>query len=54
MSKWDEQEKPMFGRVALHASEIRFEMNAEPWHFAAPYPNDLDVFIKLLNKYDNQ
>lgn len=52
ISKLDEQEKPMFGRVALHASEIRFELHGEPWHFTAPYPNDLEVFVKLLRKYD--
>lgn len=47
-----EEERPMFDRVALHAREITFSLYEEPYHIIADYPNDLDVFIKLLDKYD--
>jgi 23S rRNA pseudouridine955/2504/2580 synthase len=47
-----EEEKPVFNRVALHARSITLEWKDEPYTFEAPYPHDLEVFIKLLGKYD--
>ncbi len=47
-----EEERPMFDRVALHAREISFQLFEETHHFIAEYPNDLEVFLKLLYKYD--
>lgn len=48
----DADERPMFSRVALHARSISFELFETPMQFTADYPSDLEVFIKLLNKYD--
>lgn len=46
------EEKPVFDRVALHARNISFELDGEQLSFEAPYPKDLEVFLKLLRKYD--
>lgn len=49
----EEDEKPMINRVALHAYSIEFEApNQGVLKLIAPYPKDFEVFLKLLNKYD--
>lgn len=48
--------KPLIERVALHASEIKFQHPVrveEMMQIQAPYPKDFDVLIKLLEKYDS-
>ena len=53
VSKSDEIEKPLINRFALHAFQITFTgQNGEAISIQAPYPKDFEVFIKLLNKYD--
>ncbi len=47
-----EEERPMFRRVALHARSIAFTLLEEERFFEAPYPDDMEVFLKLLRKYD--
>lgn len=49
--KW-ENEEPMIRRVALHAVSIHFELYGKEYHIEAPYPKDLAVFLKQLQKYD--
>ncbi|MDZ4759328.1 MAG: RluA family pseudouridine synthase [Bacteroidota bacterium] len=51
MAKYAE-EKPIFDRVALHARTISFELDGEHLSFEAPYPKDLEVFLKILGRYD--
>lgn len=49
--KWEE-EKPMIGRVALHAYQIAFtECDGRPVEASAEYPKDFSVLLKLLAKY---
>lgn len=48
-SKW-ENEKPILQRVALHAYRLKFEVLGKAYQVEAPYPKDLDVFIKLIEK----
>lgn len=49
------EEKTMIGRFALHAHSIEFtNMQGELVTITAPYANDFEVFIKLLDKYDTE
>jgi 23S rRNA pseudouridine955/2504/2580 synthase len=56
--KKTEEEQPMIKRVALHAYSITFARMGggelqEPVTVTAPYPKDMAVFIKLLEKYNS-
>lgn len=49
--KKDTDERPLIQRVALHAYSLSFYlMNEEALQVTAPYPKDLDVLIKQLDK----
>ena len=50
--KWEE-ETPMIGRVALHSNEIAFQdLSGNVIESIAPYPKDLAVLIRQLEKYN--
>jgi 23S rRNA pseudouridine955/2504/2580 synthase len=50
--KRDTDEQSMMKRVALHAHSLTFNLlDGERIRIEAPYPKDLEVFIKLLEKY---
>ena len=47
----NKKEKPLMGRLALHAAGIQFEFkNGEIMKLTAPYPKDLQVAIQQLKK----
>lgn len=47
-----ELEKPLMGRLALHAREISFlDSNEEAVTLEAPLPKDFTVFLKYLRKF---
>lgn len=46
------EENPMISRFALHASELDFELNEKKYHLVAELPKDMEVFLKLLKKFD--
>ncbi len=49
----NEEEQPIMKRFALHAHQVSFLKNdQQKVTITAPYPKDLDVFIKLLHKFD--
>ncbi len=49
--KKDTEERPIMQRVALHAAEVSFQdLSGEMCNFVAPYPKDLSVLIKQLEK----
>lgn len=49
-----EEERPMISRFALHARQIKFNLNeSTEINVEAPYPKDIQVFVKQLEKYDN-
>jgi 23S rRNA pseudouridine955/2504/2580 synthase len=51
----DTEVKSIIGRFALHAHSIEFtNMQGELVTITAPYANDIEVFIKLLDKYDRE
>jgi RluA family pseudouridine synthase len=51
--KRDEPEKPLIGRVALHAErlEIPHPVGGAPVVMEAPWPKDLKVAVKYLRRY---
>lgn len=46
------EETPMMNRVALHAQGLSFTLQKK-YTVSAPYPRDLDAFVKILAKYDS-
>lgn len=51
MSKGKE-ESPIIKRVALHARGLRFNVG-KLYDVSAPYPNDFEALLNILNKYDS-
>ena len=51
--KRDVPEKPLIGRVALHASELTIPhpTTGESLTISSPWPNDLNVAVKYLRRY---
>jgi 23S rRNA pseudouridine955/2504/2580 synthase len=50
--KKETEEQPLIQRVALHAHSLSFFlMNGEPVRIEAPYPKDMEVLVKQLNKW---
>ncbi|MNS69031.1 Ribosomal large subunit pseudouridine synthase D [compost metagenome] len=46
------EEKPILSRLALHASQLRFEgMDGKPVSIEAPLPKDLSASVKQLDKW---
>lgn len=53
LSKHEEAEKPLLGRLALHAWKLRFKnMNGISLILEAPLPKDMHVTIRQLEKYN--
>lgn len=51
LSKNQEEEKPILGRLALHASELSFKnADNQMMEFEAPLPKDLKATLQQLNK----
>lgn len=47
------EDAPLIRRFALHAYSIKFKgLDGSEVQATAPYPKDLEVFVKLLRKYD--
>ena len=50
--KEDEPEKPLMGRLGLHASSLEFYLGeGELCRVEAPLPKDFEVFLKYLRRY---
>ncbi len=45
------EESPIIKRVALHARGLKFSTD-KSYDVSAPYPNDFEALINILNKYD--
>ena len=43
----------MMKRVALHAHSLTFEIGEKKYDVIAPYPKDMEVFLKQLEKFDS-
>ena len=50
----NKEEGPMIGRFALHAFALNLEnLSGDRLEVQAPYPKDISVFLKLLNRWDD-
>jgi 23S rRNA pseudouridine955/2504/2580 synthase/23S rRNA pseudouridine1911/1915/1917 synthase len=51
LSKSEEEEKPILGRLGLHAAQLSFrDENGNPMHFEAPLPKDMRALISQIRK----
>ncbi len=51
LNKNELDERPIIGRLALHAMHLSVKINNEIKTFTAPLPKDIEVTIKQLEKY---
>jgi len=51
--KGRDEEKPLIGRLALHASELTFKhpLTLEPITLQAPVPHEFEVALKYLRRF---
>jgi len=50
LSKNEEEEKPILSRLALHASQLKFELNKKHYNLEAELPKDLRALLQQLRK----
>jgi 23S rRNA pseudouridine1911/1915/1917 synthase len=50
LSKNEEEEKPILSRLALHASQLKFELNKKTYELEAELPKDLRALLQQLRK----
>jgi 23S rRNA pseudouridine1911/1915/1917 synthase len=50
LSKNVEEEKPILSRLALHASQLKFELNNKTYELEAELPKDLRALLQQLRK----
>lgn len=51
LSKKEDAERPILGRLALHSSLLKFELNGETFELEAPLPKDLRATLTQLEKH---
>lgn len=55
LSQSEEEERPILGRLALHASSLSIKsMNGKIYAFEAPLPKDLRATLNQLRKYNTK
>lgn len=50
LSKKEEAERPVFSRLALHATSLKFTLNNKEYFFEASLPKDLKALLQQLRK----
>ena len=50
LSKSEEEERPILSRLALHASQLKFELNNKTYDLQAELPKDLRALLQQLHK----
>lgn len=50
LSKHDEEERPLMGRLALHSHRLSFSLNGEQFQLEAELPKDLRAMLAQLRK----
>ena len=50
LSKSEEEERPILSRLALHASQLKFELNDKTYDLEAELPKDLRALLQQLRK----
>lgn len=52
LSKYMEEERPILGRLALHAWKLQFnDAEGHPWEIEAPLPKDMRALLQQLRKW---
>jgi len=52
LSKYEEEERPLLGRLALHAWKIGFtDPEGKEWEIEAPLPKDMNALLSQLRKW---
>lgn len=52
LSKYVEEERPLLGRLALHAWRLSFkDPSGNPWTIEAPLPKDMSALLQQLRKW---
>jgi 23S rRNA pseudouridine955/2504/2580 synthase/23S rRNA pseudouridine1911/1915/1917 synthase len=54
LSKKEEAEKPILSRLALHSSQLKFDLNGEHYEFGAEIPKDLKATLQQLRKWNSE
>jgi len=52
LSKSEDEERPILGRLALHAHTLTFTLGTDTFNFEAPIPKDLRALLQQLRKWD--
>ena len=52
LSKNTETEKPILSRLALHSSNLKFDLNDKHYEFEAEIPKDLKATLQQLRKWN--
>ena len=52
LAKVEEEERPLMGRQALHATSVQFEYKGKELLLEAPLPKDLTATLKQLEKWN--
>lgn len=50
LSKNEAEERPILSRLALHASQLRFQLNSKTYDLEAELPKDLKALLQQLRK----
>jgi 23S rRNA pseudouridine955/2504/2580 synthase/23S rRNA pseudouridine1911/1915/1917 synthase len=50
LSKKEEEERPMLGRLALHSHKLHFTLNDTAYHLEAETPKDMRALLQQLRK----
>lgn len=50
LAKNEEEERPILSRLALHASQLTFELDQKTYKLEAPLPKDLKALLQQLRK----
>ena len=53
LSKNEEGERPILLRLALHSSQLKFDLNEERYEFEAEIPKDLKATLQQLRKWNS-
>ncbi len=51
LSKHDEEERPILGRLGLHSWKLKFQLNGETYALEAEPPKDLRALLQQLRKH---
>lgn len=54
LSKNEEEERPILSRLALHSSQLKFDLSGKHYEFEAELPKDLKATLQQLRKWNSE